>query len=235
MRHIAKDPPPPVFAEWVQENLEHVQTGVFNWDSLPTEIKQVVHASLLSEQGYICCYCGNSVERATSHIEHLRPRSRFVGAWIFDYRENLMASCDGGAGGNNVDSELLHCGHKKADWYDSLRTVSPLAKDCESFFKYSLLGEIITSPEAPSGPAAKKTIERLNLNSARLRRLREEAIEGALELSRLGEATPVDIIVEQLTRIEQDYAEKKEGRYEKFCMAVVDVARQFLREYGNGE
>lgn len=92
MRHISKARRPVALAESAHENRDHIQSGVFNWDSLPTEIKRDVHASLLSEQGYICCYCGDGIEAADSHVEHLRPRSRFPGPPVFDYENNLMAS-----------------------------------------------------------------------------------------------------------------------------------------------
>jgi hypothetical protein len=140
-----------------------------------------------------------------------------------------MASCNGGARENDVDSETIHCGNRKGDWYDPVRTVSPLAEDCESFFRYTLAGEMVPSREAPNCPAAEETIERLNLNSARLRRLRKKAIDGALTPFPPEPDTSLNLSAEQLSRIEQRYAKTNEGRYERFCMAVVDVARQFLQ------
>lgn len=69
--------------------------------------KAEIKKSLLKEQGYICCYCGNRIikDRNSSHIEHLIPKSKKDNAGnyvqlnkekVYDY-DNLLASCYGGS------------------------------------------------------------------------------------------------------------------------------------------
>jgi LysM repeat protein len=49
--------------------------------------------SLLSEQGYVCCYCGEQISLNNVVVEHLEPKSNKSN--IFPY-VNLYASCIGG-------------------------------------------------------------------------------------------------------------------------------------------
>jgi uncharacterized protein (TIGR02646 family) len=61
------------------------------WDKLPQDIKNELAEQLLKEQGYICCYCGQRIDRNTMAIEHFNPKSIYRNE-IFDYA-NLFASC----------------------------------------------------------------------------------------------------------------------------------------------
>jgi hypothetical protein len=61
------------------------------WSKLPPDIKNELAEQLLKEQGYICCYCGQSINRNTMAIEHFDPRAEYKDK-IFEYK-NLFASC----------------------------------------------------------------------------------------------------------------------------------------------
>ena len=58
MRYIKKQQTPPKFTEWKAQANEAWQPF---WNSKSTNFqnpqKEIVHKSLLKEQGYICCYC----------------------------------------------------------------------------------------------------------------------------------------------------------------------------------
>jgi len=57
---------PQIFSDWKDKQKS---IGVnYDYDSLYNPEKRAVHNSLLSEQGYICCYCCRSVEQSNSHI-----------------------------------------------------------------------------------------------------------------------------------------------------------------------
>jgi uncharacterized protein (TIGR02646 family) len=122
--------------------------------------KTSVHDSLLEEQGFICCYCGQKINIDVSHIEHLKPRNKYPDLTL-DYK-NLIASCQG-------ESETpppipVHCGHKKAEWYEESLMVSPLEKNCADFFRYTDDGQILATNDPNKQQASKETIKRLALD-----------------------------------------------------------------------
>ena len=61
------------------------------WNILPQDVKNELADQLLKEQGYICCYCGQRINRDTMAIEHFYPKSKYKSE-MFDY-QNLFASC----------------------------------------------------------------------------------------------------------------------------------------------
>ena len=152
MRYIQKGNEPPSFAEWKQQSNDDWQP---TWDNFQKPEKIHVLDSLLKEQGFICCYCGQRIDRKYSHIEHFKPRHSYLSLSL-DY-SNLLSSCPG--------YEL---------------PISLLDKDCGTNFRYSGSGEVFSNSEAPSCPV-KETIEILALNHFTLQKAREEAIEGILQ------------------------------------------------------
>lgn len=75
--------------------IEFQRTLYATFDSLPTEIKSELRASLLKEQGYICAYCMKRIEDFTKvKIEHYIPRNKDneLEYW------NLLAVCTGNEG-----------------------------------------------------------------------------------------------------------------------------------------
>ena len=119
MKRIVKDEEPEQFADWkARDKMAHRP----RWNRAPQPVRQVVHESLLNEQGAICCYCERRVTMDDSHVEHFRPREIHN---QLDYT-NLLCSCvrEGVAG------EPRHCGHAKGNWFDENLLVSPLAPDC---------------------------------------------------------------------------------------------------------
>lgn len=153
MKHIQKQQPSTEF-----ENLPKLK----NWEefSKPENVivKQELKQQLLSEQGDICCYCEQKIKADTSHIEHLKPKSLYPKE-TFNYN-NLLASCE------NSKS----CGHKKKRWYSS-NMVSPLNSDCEERFIYTREGHI--SPKNETDKDAKETINKLGLNTKKLKNRRK--------------------------------------------------------------
>lgn len=185
-------------------------------DDCRGEVKTQLHDSLLQEQGYICCYCGISITKKNSHIEHLKPRSIYP-KLALDYK-NLLASCQR----DRERREPQHCGVKKDDWYDEQLMVSPLDVNCANFFRYAASGEILPTDEQDLQEAAQTTIEKLGLGIEKLRLIRSAAIDGAL------------LAIEGLTDEEkllfaQGY-EKPDanGQYEEFCAAIAYILNQYF-------
>lgn len=179
-------------------------------DESNRHVKEILHESLMAEQGHICCYCEQYITKDKSHIEHIMPRSNYPDE-VVDY-DNLTASC------GQIFGE--HCGHFKGNWYDPALFVSPLHSECEKRFMYKASGEIF--PYDEHDRAARETIEKLGLNHPRLRASRRSAFRGiisGIEKFSHGE-------IQQLI----DCYENRDpiNRFQPFCTAVLYHLRQFF-------
>ena len=128
MKQIVKDDEPRDFAQWkAGDKMAHRP----NWNRVPAPVRQSIHASLMREQGFICCYCESSLSGDDSHIEHFRPRERSPELQL-DY-QNLHCSCQR----EGAKGEPRHCGHLKGSWFDEELLISPLEEGCERRFRYT--------------------------------------------------------------------------------------------------
>lgn len=237
MKHIlkVKEPPePPMLRTWKeQENEDWKPT----WDNFGGEPKRTTHVALLKEQGYICCYCMQRIEKKSSHIEHVIPRSvsGTNEAQKLDY-SNMIASCQGeykkknstepieqNANENNEevncnsDEKLIqqHCGHYRENWYDPTQYISPLNPDCELRFIYNDEGKIMP---APDDRGAEETIKMLRLDYTLLEKNRKQAIRGVI---------PDELTIDDLRLLLQRYGERDaEGKFREYCGAIQQVIRQ---------
>lgn len=207
MKYIQKGKEPLNFSEWkaTQKSL-----GVnYNYKYLSNPEKAAVHISLLSEQGYICCYCCMRVEQSNSHIEHLAPQSKTDSELSLDYT-NMLGSC------GRYPNWPEYCGNKKQNIAIG---VSPLQANCEEFFNYSSTGEILpTANNLAHQKDAQRTIEVLGLNHFDLTEGRKQAFE-ALEGITQEEAELLAQVCQQMNG---------EGRYQPFCNAVLYFLKNYL-------
>lgn len=164
MRKICKGEEPDEFKEWKRQYTidKKVQP---KYENLRGEPYHNLKETILKEQLGLCCYCCKSIATYNAHIEHFVPRSKDETLEL-DY-QNLLVSCNG------VKDSRENCGHRKDDWYHKYYLISPLWKDCESYFHYEVNGKLSPNPHNTRG---KETIERLNLNSYLLQRGRKSAI-----------------------------------------------------------
>jgi uncharacterized protein (TIGR02646 family) len=166
MKHIIKEEEPTSFIEWKNQANDD-WTPVYN--NLQGIERQELINSIISEQGFICCYCENEIKPNDCHVEHFKPQSIYPKHQL-DYK-NLLCSCQQKLG----KKDPRHCGNSKEDWFDENNLISPLISDCESRFKYTFDGYILPSIE--DDVAAKITIEKLNLGIDKLNASRNKAIE----------------------------------------------------------
>ncbi len=215
MKYIKKNQPPQDFIEWKKLANENWQP---KWNNFQKPEKTSVHNSLLKEQGFICCYCGRRIDLTDSHIEHLKPRNKYPDLAL-DYT-NLIASCQGE---NETPPPIpVHCGHKKAEWYEENLMVSPLEENCADFFRYTDDGQILPTKDLTKQAAAKESIQRLALDINKLKKMREQAFEGILDdIDTLNN----DEIRKLINGFEQS---NKKGEYEEFCSAIVYILKQYL-------
>ncbi|MEG4915101.1 retron system putative HNH endonuclease [Microcoleus sp. B7-D4] len=206
MKYIQKGKEPQKFSDWkaIQKSL-----GVnYDYKYLSNPEKKAVHISLLSEQGYICCYCCMRVEQSNSHIEHLAPQSKTDSELSLDYT-NMLGSC------GRYPNWPEYCGNKKKNLAIG---VSPLQANCEEFFNYSSTGEILpTANNLAHQKDAQRTIEVLGLNHFDLTEGRKQALE-ALQGITQEEAELLAQVCQQ---------RNAQGQYQPFCNAVL----YFLKNY----
>lgn len=133
-----------------------------------------IKTALGAEQFCVCCYCESrvTVESDDSHVEHLKPRSRFPQD-TFDY-QNLSCSCQGGRGTD------AHCGHHKGGDYDAALFVSPHNPDIEQLFRYNSEGGVAARDGAHEAQG-QWMIQILNLDCPRLNNMRRSHGRGLLE------------------------------------------------------
>ncbi|MCW6050360.1 TIGR02646 family protein [Lyngbya sp. CCAP 1446/10] len=207
MKYIKKGKEPQDFSDWkaTQKSL-----GVnYGYKNLQNPEKGAVHSYLLSEQGYICCYCCQRVEQSNSHIEHLAPQSKTDSELSLDYT-NMLGSC------GRVPNWPEYCGNKKQN---IAIAVSPLKSNCEDFFSYSSTGEILpTTNNLDEEKDAEITIKVLGLNHYDLTQGRIQALEALKGMTTQEEAELLGEVCQQMDA---------QGRYQPFCNAVL----YFLKNY----
>ena len=209
MKYIDKQPEPASFSAWKLGDDPDWAPSWLALDSAPT-VKQELKASLLSEQGAICCYCGIRVTPGNSHIEHLKPRETFHDIDV-EY-SNLLVSC-------TVEGKDRHCGSKKDRWYDAALFISPLDIDCEQRFHFLPDGRI--APQIAQDEAAITTITRLGLRSSKLIAHRKNVIEA----SGIYDESMTD---EDLRRWAGAVMQRgPEGNFTEFCFVVSSVLSAF--------
>ena len=147
MKYIIKQQEPQAFSEWKAMASEDWQP---TYGELSGNVKQSVKQTLMSEQGYICCYCDRRLIDGDSHIEHFRPQND-PQVDPLDYA-NLLCSCQ-----NKIEKgEPRHCGNLKNGWFDEQLLISPLSADCAERFAYSGDGKI--RPANPLDNSAQVTM-----------------------------------------------------------------------------
>ncbi|WP_122251955.1 retron system putative HNH endonuclease [Pseudomonas kitaguniensis] len=210
MKRVIKGTEPVSFTEWkALENEQWTPT----YRDLKHPQKKQLHTSLLNEQGYACCYCGDKITLDSSHIEHFRPQKHFRHLGL-EYI-NLHASCQG----ETETPKPAHCGHsKKSDFCEDTH-ISPLEDDCENRFKFTLLGEIKGNDDSP----AESMINLLALDIEFLNSRRKEKLEGIFDNAFLA-----DFTMEELETIIQRSRQPLSGQYEAFDHVVARYAEQLL-------
>jgi uncharacterized protein (TIGR02646 family) len=161
------------------------------WENLGSQCKQeITNDYLRPEQYHLCAYTEIDLDELGSHIEHIKPKSRYPEC-TFDY-QNLILS------GFHSD-ELQHyayadrfgghfkCGDRskrEIDKYNPDLFISPLQADCENYFSYEVNGLVQPNPNLSEEEKkhAIYTRDALNLNASYLVRERRKIIEEMLHI-----------------------------------------------------
>ena len=153
MKYIVKESEPLEFTNWKKQD-KMFQRGNPKWNRVPSSVKDNIRESLKKEQGYICCYCERKLRNNDYHIEHFKPKDKFS-ALQLDY-SNLICSCQL----ELEKGEPRHCGNSKENY---IIPITPLMKNCENKFKYTVDGQIQYTDEDSN-----VTIQTLNLDIDKL-------------------------------------------------------------------
>lgn len=152
-----------------------------------TANRKQLKAALHTRQNGLCAYCQITLEnednqKIGSHVDHILPKEKYPGL-TFDY-QNLVLSCFATGGeitADERDPAPVSCGHallKRTNVFDNLLFIKPTDSDCENYFSFELDGSVIPNPSLnpPDVDKARHTLDVLNLNCLRLKRLREDTI-----------------------------------------------------------
>lgn len=169
MRPILKGAEPGVFTPWKKGESPDWSPG---WDDLDgTSTKSAVKEALLKEQGHVCCYCEQRIQKADSHIEHLESRHG-VPQRSLDYT-NLLACCT-----REEPRVPKHCGSRKGD--RSLK-VHPFLPDCREYFVFTGSGDVRPTDVPAHTEMAREAIAVLGLDVRKLVAMRKMAIDGVIQ------------------------------------------------------
>ncbi len=232
MKHIQKEQEPIEFVNWKNQEKEKLDEFISRdvkgsdiWEYFPSscpsineqeeyfiyyskhELKEV----LLNEQGFICCYCNQSIKHNDNTIiEHLKDKSSNP-TLTLEY-SNLLASCNGGQ--KDPKPKESYCDAKKNN---KDLPLSPLDKLSELHFYFSINGKISFKCEK-----GEQTIKILNLDIAKLNRLRKSAIDGFVYDENLNLITENE--AKQL--LDKIYQKDKSNQFIEFCSAIKSVIKR---------
>jgi uncharacterized protein (TIGR02646 family) len=214
MKQVIKQKEPESFKQWKARVNADWQPS---YGDLQNPEKAELHQKLLTEQGWVCCYCGRRIEQQSSHIEHFRPQECYP-ELALDY-ENLYASCIR----ETKPPTPLHCGHVKSHHFNEDLVVSPAAADCEQQFRYALDGQIF-----PENKNAEYMRDLLRLDIEFLKDRRTEVLLGVFDNDFLSNATNQDLV-----RIRDGYKRPDaNGHFPDFGHVVARYAEQLMRGSG---
>lgn len=103
MINIKKQPEPACLLRFKRTN--KAQPALVFKD-LPSGVKKKIKDTLLTEQGYLCCYCMSRITYDRMRVEHWHSQKKHA-TLVLDY-SNMLAACTGSEG-KNVPQNQTHC------------------------------------------------------------------------------------------------------------------------------
>ncbi|MCP2731692.1 retron system putative HNH endonuclease [Limnofasciculus baicalensis] len=212
MKHIVKGKEP-------QSLLEHRLKSHTNYDNY--QQKDDLRESLLTEQGYICCYCMGRIAKDKMKIEHWQPQSSYPDLQLA--YQNLLGACKGN---ERKPKNLQHCDTNKGE---SKITINPTDAKCEKLIKYGSNGQISSDDETIN----QELNEVLNLNTETLTKNRKAVVDAVikgLEQKYPDKTWTVEILTKEIakyTKLNQD------SQYQPYCQVAISYLHKKLLRVKN--
>ena len=179
--------------------------------------------SLIREQGFVCCYCGCSIEKDSVTMEHVLSKGDARYRHLVGEYENLLVSCQGGRDipidevtGLPLYTRSYYLQHCDASKGEDEIPIKPYDKDCESRFTYEIDGKISYDP---ADTDAWTTIRVLRLDSPYLEQSRKDEIENAIYDGE-GKMLSPDELEKQFDRM---MSKDRLGHYHTYHFVVASV------------
>ena len=175
--------------------------------------------TLIREQGYVCCYCGHTVDDNCITVEHVMTKS--VHRELVGEYSNLMVSCRGGrdipkdSEGNDLYDRTYFPTHCDASKLHDEILIKP-SDDCEGRFFYDEFGGISC---AVGDTDAQDTINKLRLDSPYLTQERCDEILHTLYDDR-GNLLNRDELERVFDRM---MVKDRDGRFHNFHFVIASV------------
>lgn len=207
--------------------VQHRATPYATYDNMPIATKDTLRANLLTEQGYICCYCNKRIPESTypnMKVEHHRCQANNQHLQL-SY-SNLLAACLGNEGKPN---HLLTCDTKKADLDLSINPIAS-SPNCESLFKYNPEGEISSINDDAEINRQLKNVLNLNMQTLMDNR-REIYLEVQARYKAESKRTKNNKAeMNKFFAQEKNYWEEKtDGKYKPYCSVALYFINKKIR------
>ena len=208
--------------------VEHRAKEHSTFDNIPLNVKEHLRQNLLSEQGYICCYCMKRIPEInppTLKVEHFSCQADNKHLQLT--YSNLFASCTGNEGQPKIKQT---CDTKKGN---SILTINPIsnAPNCEGLFKFNADGEVSSFIE--NTDIERQINEVLNLNMQTLKDNRREIY---LEVQKNVEAESRKLGSKQLKlsyfeKEKNKWLTRSDNKFKPFCMVAVYYLNKKIRQF----
>ncbi len=208
--------------------VEHRAKEHSNFDNIPLIVKEQLRQNLLSEQGFICCYCMKRIPESNPpalKVEHFCCQADNNHLQLT--YSNLFASCTGNEGQPKIKQT---CDTKKGN---SVLTINPISNppNCESLFKFNSEGEISLLVE--NAEINRQINEVLNLNMQTLKDSRREIY---LEVQKNVETESRKLGSKQLKlsyfeKEKSKWLTRSENKFKPFCIVAVYYLNKKIKQY----
>ncbi len=223
MKRIEKRDEPLRLREWKRTTVNFPDAH-YNSHEFPAA---AVNQALVAEQGGLCGYTMIRITEATSHNEHIKPRSVSKNEVPPRFDEtsdflNLIACYPntGSSGGKCPFGAEV-----KGNAWDPENMVTPLMGNCEARFAFEFSGKVAAANS--DDEAAKWTIDTLCLDHEQLRTLRKQACHDAC----LTPDHPSPLTARQALELAENICNRsKSGTFAPFCVVIRQVATVYAKK-----
>lgn len=207
MIHIQKASEPATFTDWKSKNPN------FSFKDLQNPQKSELRQSFLVEQGYICCFCGKSIDdnnlSQKTRIAHLIPQS--INPNLALTYTNMYLSC--------ATPDTCDIAQK-----NQIIPIGPDLHDCHTYFSFSITGKISEnkSKQPSDQKEAYNTIQILNLNALSLIEKRKRKINTVLKnIKKIKNNPNIKNQQQEISKIFENVRKKINGKHTEFYFAVL--------------